>query len=371
MTQYDEAIIRELLEAVSKLPKDKEFNTFKVLEIYKKEVIMCRFLTMLLDSSGEHGHGRLFVDLFFDMVLKIEKPSSSIKAMKEKVIETKRRIDIVLEYDDVVLPIEVKILASEQKDQCADYVKHAKNSLLYYLTIDGDEPDDYESFQDKIQCISWKLIHEWLLECINQVNTAAESNAYFYDLLCQYAKAVKDFTEDDDAVMGVIKSNLKYESAAGKISMASFYLREENQEIDQPDIINIIEVIQSSPNFTEAAKRISEAYMLPQIKSTPMEKLDKKLQDEHGFKVYHQTRLHKTYYTTKENVFLRLQYKSSKSLEPVVCFIVDNGKFKFAGLNGKWAFEEISDNKDFDLLYEDEYLSSCIAKIVKKLDELK
>jgi len=375
--QNDEEIIIELLEKVARLPKDQEFNAFKELDIDENEVIMCRFLYTLLKSDGAHGCGRTFIDLFFDKVLNVEKPSGAITVDKEVPItvdkeeakgEKERRIDIVLKYDDddVVLPIEAKINAREGKDQCADYIKHAKNSKLYYLTIDGNTPGDYKDYKEQIKCISWKVdIHKWLLECIAKTDKT-ENNAYFYDLLCQYAKVVKDFKEEDPALMSIIKSDSKYEPAADKISMASSYLRDENQDVRDMDIIDII---QSTPEFTEAAKRIARRLKVSQIKSVPIKKIDEKLQKEHGFKLYDGTSLWKTYYTDKEDVFLRLQYKPKEPFKLVVCFI-EEGEKNPVGLNGKWAFEEISDN-DFDSLYEDEYLNGCVAKIVKKLEELK
>ena len=362
----DIALAKALLVEVAKLPKECEFNIFKVLEVSEKEVIMCRFLEVILKPDGVHGCGRAFLDLFFDMVLKeVEKPGKDCKVnvRGEKTIEGGRRIDIVIEYCDVSIPIEVKINAGDQKDQCSDYVKHAKNAPLYYLTIEGDEPtndSDFEAVRDKVVLVSWRTVCEWLAACIREVDKA-ERSAAFFDTLSQYKKAVESFTEKDDAVVRIIRSSAEYEKAGSIISIAYHALKD---EADITEHKAVIDIFQSSPEFTDAAKKISETLMFPQIKTLAMNKVDKRLQKEHGYKIYNASGLTKTYHTDDEKLFLRLQYRSSESLALVVCFIVDKGNFRFAGYRGRWAFYEISGQKDFDMLFDDNYFNDCIKKIV-------
>ena len=365
----DEALIKALLEEVAKLPKDQDFNVFKVLRIDTKEVIMCRFLAELLKQDGIHGHGRVFLDLFFDMVLNIQKPSkhSEVEILKEKSIEDNRRIDIVIKYDDISLPIEVKIHAGGQKDQCSDYVKYAKNAKLYYLTIEGGEPandSDFESIRSKVELVSWKTILKWLSACIEK---SYKSNPKFHDALCSYASAVANFIEKDDALMRIIKSRPEHEKAAGMISRAYHFFHEGNGDMGQDAVIGII---QGSPDYEEAANKISKAVIAPVLKAMPLERIDEKLRNDHDFKLYHSAKRHRTYYTNNDKVFLRIQYRDSDSFDIVMCPIVDKGKFKFAGLGGRWNFEEISSRNDFDSLFDDVYLSGCVDKIVAKFAEI-
>ena len=372
ISKKDESLIKALLEEATKLPRDCEFNIFKVLKVSEKEVIMCRFLEEILKPDGVHRCDRAFIDLFFDIVLKIKKPNENckIKVFGERSIESGRRIDIVIEYGDVSIPIEVKINAGDQKDQCSDYVKHAKNAPLYYLTIDGDEPandSNYESVRDKVVLVTWRTVRQWLESCIKQTNKT-EKNARFLDTLYQYKKAVDSFTEKDNAVVRIVMSCPEYERAGSIISIAYHSYKDGAKETEHKAVIDII---QSSPDYAEAAKKISEALMLPQIKALAIEKINEKLQKEHGYKLYHSAGQHKTYHTDNEKVFLRLQYRSSESLGLVVCFIVDNGKFKFAGFGGRWAFYEISEHNNFDSLYDDVYVGGCINKIVAKFSEIK
>jgi hypothetical protein len=368
----EKVLIESLLNEVVNLPKDRGFNIFNVLEISEKEVIICRFLIHMLRPDAAHQCGRVFFDLFFEKVLKgIKKPneSAAIKVFGEKIIDNNRRIDIVIEYDDVSIPIEVKINADDQKDQCSDYVKHARNALLYYLTIDGDEPgndSNYESVRDKVGLVSWVTILQWLEACILHISKT-EKNAEFFDSLCQYKKAVESFVEKDNAVRQIIKRRPELEKAGSLISFAYHSYKNGNAGAEHKAVIDII---QSSPDYTEAAKEISEALMSPQIKAMALEKVDERLQKEHNIKLYHSALQHRTYFTNNEKVFLRLQYSSSESLSLVVCPIVDNGKYKFAGLNGRWAFTEISAQDNFDSLFEPAYVNACADKIAVELAKI-
>ena len=44
---------------------NSEYNIFQILGVAKKEVVMCRFLTDLLNPEGRHGCGILFLKSFF------------------------------------------------------------------------------------------------------------------------------------------------------------------------------------------------------------------------------------------------------------------------------------------------------------------
>lgn len=376
MTEQEKVLIKLLLAEVANLPKDLMFNTFRLLEVHQRETIMCRFFAELLKPTGVHGEGRKYIDLFFDMVLDVKRstkpsPQAEINVVEEQYTENKRRIDIVLKYDNCAVPIEVKIRAGDQKNQCSDYLAYAENSPLYYLTIDGDKPENdeyYESMKDDIILISWREhALPWLNACIKQT-AKTEQNLQFHDILCQYAKAVDAFVYGDDAVKRAINSNPEYEQIAGKISLAYHTFLEKSAGYEE-----IIEIFQSSTTCKDAASRIYASYTPPEIKAVPIEKLDEKLQKEKGLVLHSKEKRNRTYVTGKqvngEEVFLRLQYKSNESRDLAVCFIVKRGK-GFGGLNGRWNFEIISGEENFDALYGDVYLNACVDKVVKKLEEL-
>lgn len=157
------------------------YNVFKVLDSAEKETMMCRFLGDLLSPLGEHGKGELFLKSFIQCVLNQIWSDDLLKnttVQCEHVIDERRRIDIVIYNEEHFIPIEVKIYAEEQKNQCYDYydyaLKHDTNTTLIYLTRFGNAPSEYSLKNlsvDKIKCISWsKDITEWLENMLEELS---------------------------------------------------------------------------------------------------------------------------------------------------------------------------------------------------------
>lgn len=225
---------RNLLLSVSTDMKSQEYmpyksrsdyNIFHILEVTEKEVVMCRFLTDLLNPEGQHGCGILFLKSFFNDVLNINRIKDTLLAhtdiIKEFAIDNERRIDIVIYNTHFFIPMEVKIYAGEQKGQCYDYFEYAKkfdeNTQIIYLTRFGNEPTEYSRkakngteilSDDKIKCISWETdICEWLTALLIQLNEPIKS------LVVQYIDAIHFIANrKDDRIM---EKNLEvlYESA--------------------------------------------------------------------------------------------------------------------------------------------------------------
>lgn len=215
--------IEKLLNDVEKISNKYEtiaqatggnFNIFEIVNISHKEVYMCRLLSELLNPSGSHHQGNIYLKLFFEILKRnygdkfnLVTPKNA-EVLKEEGIEGCRRIDITI--DDIenkqYLPIEVKIYAQDQKEQCKDYLKKAKdkysqgeNARLCYLTIEGYLPDESslgdmsDAERAQIIEISWrKDIIEWLDACVLQQNTIAK--APIREVLIQFKKAVQKFT---------------------------------------------------------------------------------------------------------------------------------------------------------------------------------
>lgn len=182
------------------------YNFFKVLDIGSKEVLTCRFLADLLDPNGKHGCGTLFLKAFFE---KIDLPADD-EILKDITVETEylikddRRIDIAIYNSRIFIPIEVKIYADEQKDQCLDYYNFAKTMnngkdfKLIYLTRFGNFPSLFSTgnrkeVQMSIKCISFaKEIREMLENCLSSINntlvrTAVES---FIDMITEHSDPI-------------------------------------------------------------------------------------------------------------------------------------------------------------------------------------
>ena len=201
----------------------KEFNIFRIQGIASDEVKTCRFIRELLDPKGSHGQGTIFLQNFMEEVIKVDKLSFSIDDYKnarvvcEEQTSEMRRIDIVIRIQNRIFPIEVKIYAKDQDEQCFDYYKYVvekdPGAKVYYLTLDGHEPS--EKSKGKLSegdyiCLSFdEDIIRWLNNCvkmqeIEQIYSVREIIIQFRnsinELTCihreKYEMAIKDMIEE-------------------------------------------------------------------------------------------------------------------------------------------------------------------------------
>jgi len=128
-----------------------DFNLLKISGISWLEVKMCRILAEIIDPAGCHHQGYIFLKNFVNQVLNInmsDNELSTATVYTEYLIDSDRRIDIVISTINHFIPIEVKIYAKDQKNQCYDYYKYANDNKsknkndnkVYYLTLDGHLP---------------------------------------------------------------------------------------------------------------------------------------------------------------------------------------------------------------------------------------
>lgn len=205
------------------------FNIFEIASIATKELMICRVISELLSPKGSHCQGTIYLSLFFSIVLKIdfsEEEIKSAKVFREYVIDEKRRIDLVIQMKKILIPIEVKIYAKDQKKQCFDYYKKAENAKVYYLTPFGNEPKEYSAkgliskahADNQIQCLSFsKDIIEWLDACLIQKETI--KLAPIREIILQLSGVIRRFTnqmEDEkegEVVDIILESKEMFESA--------------------------------------------------------------------------------------------------------------------------------------------------------------
>lgn len=151
-------------------------NILSILGKDSDEVIMCKVLWALLNFQVDGK--RIFLKGFISNILKYpmnETELSNANVYREYCIpQNSRRIDLVIKTTRDFIPIEAKIYAGDQYEQCADYIKYAggfykSNSevTLYYLTLDRHSPAEYsmagnESLLNQIKLISWIDILGWL-----------------------------------------------------------------------------------------------------------------------------------------------------------------------------------------------------------------
>ena len=197
------------------------YNIFDVLEIQSREVIMCRFLTNLLNPEGMHGCGIRFLKSFIRDVLKMDLVSNTLllhtEVVKEYPIDKERRIDIFIRNAEYQIPIEVKIYAGEQEGQCSDYFEMAQNSRLIYLTRFGTPPSEYSRKKKgggnllplgQIQCISWaEDIYRWLEGELQNLKEP------FRAVMEQYLDAVHSIADEREKKVADKVIEALYESA--------------------------------------------------------------------------------------------------------------------------------------------------------------
>lgn len=99
----------------------------------------------LLNPKGSHYLENIFLKEFVNVLGLnfLECDYQSVQVYREYLIDSDRMIDLLIKSTCVSIPIEVKIHAIDQRNQCNDYFKYARNSKLIYLTKYGDSPSSW------------------------------------------------------------------------------------------------------------------------------------------------------------------------------------------------------------------------------------
>jgi hypothetical protein len=173
------SIISRKYDEIAKLTGEN-FNIFSVMNMEHDEVYThSAIIGELLNPSGSHGQGAVFLDLFVGNIKesfnsdenKIELDYFG-KLINDKICErtisignnwdnvTGGRIDLIVEDSKQILIIENKIYAIDQPYQLIRYKNYAetksfKNSFLFYLTLDGKDLQEQETpyIQNDIEII--------------------------------------------------------------------------------------------------------------------------------------------------------------------------------------------------------------------------
>lgn len=207
--------IELLLSEVSHISKKYElinqntggyFNIFDIANIAKDEVCVCRFIYELINPKGSHYQGYTYLKLFVEHVLNMNFSDYEYKKAvvhREYVINNGRRIDLVIEIGDKFIPIEVKIYAKDQYKQCFDYYKfYAKNSNVFYLTLDGRCPSKEsakgltktkDGGYEEVSQISFENdILTWLNKCVSYHETI--KIAPIREVILQFMGVIRSMT---------------------------------------------------------------------------------------------------------------------------------------------------------------------------------
>lgn len=264
------------------------FNIFEIANIESDEITVCRVIAELISPKGSHYQGDTYLKLFFEAVLKLDVDADEMKTAKvyrEYVISKNRRVDIVIETIYRTIPIEVKIYASDQINQCADYYEIAKNSKVYYLTLFGNQPSEQsikglslneDGSCNEISCVSFNVdILEWLDQCLKQLPTIKINS--IREIILQFMSTIRKLTNqmEDNEEMEVkelimkspenMRSAIAIESSINEVKrdFLEHFFKEIEKNVDAIKLINEYDY-ESSNN-----KKINDFYKYRSKSSSP------------------------------------------------------------------------------------------------------
>ena len=260
----DDTLLARVKKIAAACRQNTSYNLFSVLGIETKEVLICRVLADLLNPRGQHGMGSVYLELFLKEVLHWQAVNSDVVkhavVTAEYRIDEDRRIDLVIETAGQFLPVEVKILAGEQKAQCLDYYRFSRakdpQTKVIYLTRFGTMPSAY-SLSDGTErvpeadliCISFKehIIH-WLEQCRNVSREEMKS------LLTQFLDTIRTIT-------GITRENMT-DMTAQEIAGSADSLRAAMQIADSLNLAKKQVLRSVMEEFVTQMKPLEQKYHL-------------------------------------------------------------------------------------------------------------
>ena len=187
----------------------ENFNVFSILDRERdEEKTHSAIIAELLNPHGSHSQGTLFLKLFLKRLkptIDFSNKHTGFKVRTEVFVfvpdkEEKGFLDIVIENDGAYIVIENKIGAGDYERQLEKYCNHIMDEkrnkeikMLCYLTLKGNEPQNYSHSQPKIdfeQLSYCKDIVEWLDNCIKEVARIPQIRETLY----QYQMLLKKLT---------------------------------------------------------------------------------------------------------------------------------------------------------------------------------
>lgn len=207
------------------------YNIFKVLNIESNEVkLHTAFIADLLNPKGTHGFKSVFLQLFL-VRLKItdfDYPSATIKVEQYpgKFSEINvGRIDIdIKDKNGYHIIIENKINADDQENQLLRYFCYGKDQCkkfrLYYLTLEGEKPDEEISCSDSkndinlLQNVDYFIIsyREQIKDWLENCREKATNKPLLREAISHYINLIKYMTNqslNSDMNEEVIRELLK------------------------------------------------------------------------------------------------------------------------------------------------------------------
>lgn len=167
-----------------------EAGPFNLIELINPdENGLSDLLGRLLDPQGGHGQGSSFLRLFLQRLDVALRPHdlalAEVRVHREAPTYTlstyRRRIDLLIESEGLILGIENKVDAGEQIEQVRDYLDHlvrrtrraGQRAVLVFLTPNGHRPASLtaqeataEAVSGRLRCWSYRTdLRAWLEAC--------------------------------------------------------------------------------------------------------------------------------------------------------------------------------------------------------------
>ena len=182
-----------------------EFSIFDYLRADEMALSSC--IAGLLDPSGNHGQGSVFLRDFLEKIrpdvewIKLIKRHESCVVTMEKKANDQRRIDVHLTFDEGFIGIENKPWAGDQPNQLLDYAEYLRGSalapkrewLLVYLS-NGDPSEKSISLKERhdlysagsFQILGYQTLIEWLERC--RAKSKAPNVSMFVEELIKFVR---------------------------------------------------------------------------------------------------------------------------------------------------------------------------------------
>lgn len=183
-----------------KKKKDDRFNIFNILEKKFDEVnLHSRFLYELLNPLGTHGCDTLFLNQLLTQLELTDFKLDNVSVRKEY-----RKIDLLISNEYQAIVIENKLWAIDQPNQLqryyeALYKEGFQDIHIYYLSINGKEPEDHSignlkllpNWKSIFSTLSYEIdIEQWIERCIKE----AYSKPALRETLAQYRGLINEIS---------------------------------------------------------------------------------------------------------------------------------------------------------------------------------
>ena len=241
--------IERLLEEAGKVLADIDkkvsegagFNVFRLCGVDHYETMHSKILAEFLNPKGSHGQGKLFLDLFCEMLGRLGFDgnfSSNVNVSTEFTGyikgESVGRFDILIEDSSTssVCVIENKIFASEQPEQLkryADWLRRERKGwkqVLVFLTLNGREAWSIkdQTLYQRVAYVSQSKkpsLVDWIDSCLKKID--GEDKPFIQSALKQYKKLIINLSTGEqamsEALLEIIKDEKFMMEAAEKIAL--------------------------------------------------------------------------------------------------------------------------------------------------------